>query len=64
MILRDWTPRGLKLFLNFTEPLYISQSVELDKVSIRFKKPEVFVDSESLAALEVSDLELTTVIPL
>jgi hypothetical protein len=47
LIVNDWTEDGMKLKMNFTNPLAISKGRNQDALLIKIKNPAMFVSKET-----------------
>ena len=43
MEMKKWTSKGIEIQLNFTEPLAVSQGVDLDILNIKIKEKARFL---------------------
>lgn len=51
----DWTEEGLKLKMNFTDPLAISKGRNQDALIIKIKNPALFVSKETGTIMDPKD---------
>lgn len=52
--IQEWTEDGLKLKMNFTNPLSVSKGRNSDALIIKIKNPSLFVSQESGAFMDLS----------
>lgn len=55
MKVNDWTEEGLKLKMNFTDPLAISKGRNQDALLIKIKNPALFVSKETGVIMDPKD---------
>jgi hypothetical protein len=65
LIVNDWTEDGLKLKMNFTNPLSISKGRNQDALLVKIKNPAMFVSKESGEIMDpkLQDKQMAQTIP-
>ena len=58
----SWEPRQVQLRFNFNLPMLLSRNPKKDKLYLKFKQPDLFIDDETLEPFESFGIEEYTVL--
>lgn len=61
--LTNWTSNNIEIFVNFTDPLAISNGINNDAMIVNFKNPSLFVSKSSGEVLPKAKAMLTSEFP-